>query len=103
MSDDPMHAGHRPPVRQRKPRELLWTVRRPALLARTIRCLPRLSRTPRLRRWKIRQTPGDAPQTWTSGPVTRSMQRLKAAGVLFVLVTHMGGGLSREHDPTPAY
>jgi imidazolonepropionase-like amidohydrolase len=49
------------------------------------------------------QTPGDAPQTWASGPVPRSMQRLKAAGVLFVLGTDMGGGLSREHDPTPAY
>jgi imidazolonepropionase-like amidohydrolase len=31
------------------------------------------------------------------------MQRLKAAGVQFVLGTDMGGGLSREHDPTPAY
>jgi imidazolonepropionase-like amidohydrolase len=49
------------------------------------------------------QMPGDAPQTWASGPVPRSMQRLKAAGVLFVLGTDMGGGFSREHDPTPAY
>jgi len=49
------------------------------------------------------QTPSDAPQTWASGPVPRSMQKLKAAGVLFVLGTDMGGGLSREHDPTPAY
>jgi imidazolonepropionase-like amidohydrolase len=49
------------------------------------------------------KTPGDAPQTWASGPVPRSMQRLKAAGVRFVLGTDMGGGLSAEHDPTPAY
>ena len=49
------------------------------------------------------KTPSDAPQTWASGPVPRSMQRLKAAGVRFVLGTDMGGGLSREHDPTPAY
>jgi hypothetical protein len=28
VSDNPMHAGHRPPVRQRKPGELLWTVRK---------------------------------------------------------------------------
>ena len=31
------------------------------------------------------------------------MQRLKAVGVRFVLGTDMGGGFSREHDPTPAY
>ena len=49
------------------------------------------------------QTPSDAPQAWAKGPVPRSMQRLKAAGVQFVLGTDMGGGLSREHDPTPAY
>ncbi len=49
------------------------------------------------------KTPSDAPQAWASGPVPRSIQRLKAAGVLFVLGTDMGGGLSREHDPTPAY
>ncbi len=49
------------------------------------------------------QTPGDAPQTWANGPVPRSMRRLKAAGIVFVLGTDMGGGLSREHDPTPAY
>lgn len=49
------------------------------------------------------QTRSDAPQIWASGPVPRSMQRLKAAGVRFVLGTDMGGGLSREHDPTPAY
>ena len=49
------------------------------------------------------KTPRDAPQTWASGPVPRSMQRLKAAGVRFVLGTDMGGGFSREHDPTPAY
>ena len=49
------------------------------------------------------KTPSDAPQTWASGPVPRSMQRLKAAGVRFVLGTDMGGGFSREHDPTPAY
>ena len=48
-------------------------------------------------------TPRDAPQTWTRGPVPRSMRRLKAAGVRFVLGTDMGGGFSREHDPTPAY
>ena len=47
--------------------------------------------------------PHDAPQTWASGPVPRSMQRLKTAGVRFLLGTDMGGGLSREHDPTPAY
>jgi imidazolonepropionase-like amidohydrolase len=49
------------------------------------------------------QTPSDAPQTWAGGPVPRSMQKLKAAGVRFVLGTDMGGGLSQEHDPTPAY
>jgi imidazolonepropionase-like amidohydrolase len=49
------------------------------------------------------RTPVDAPQTWARGPVPRSMKRLRAAGVLFVLGTDMGGGLSREHDPTPAY
>jgi imidazolonepropionase-like amidohydrolase len=49
------------------------------------------------------KTPPDAPQTWASGPVPRSMQKLKTAGVLFLLGTDMGGGLSREHDPTPAY
>jgi imidazolonepropionase-like amidohydrolase len=31
------------------------------------------------------------------------MKRLKTEGVRFVLGTDMGGGLSREHDPTPAY
>jgi imidazolonepropionase-like amidohydrolase len=31
------------------------------------------------------------------------MRRLKAAGVRFVLGTDMGGGLSLEHDATPAY
>jgi imidazolonepropionase-like amidohydrolase len=49
------------------------------------------------------KTPSDAPQTWAGGPVPRSMKRLKAAGVRFVLGTDMGGGFSREHDPTPAY
>jgi len=49
------------------------------------------------------KTPGGAPRTWASGPVPRSMKRLKAAGVRFVLGTDMGGGLSLEHDPTPAY
>jgi imidazolonepropionase-like amidohydrolase len=49
------------------------------------------------------QTPSDAPQTWASGPVPRSLQRLKAAGVRFLLGTDMGGPISREHDPTPAY
>ena len=49
------------------------------------------------------ETPGNAPQTWASGPVPRSMQRLKAVGVRFVLGTDMGAGFSREHDPTPAY
>jgi imidazolonepropionase-like amidohydrolase len=49
------------------------------------------------------QTPSDAPQTWARGPVPRSLQRLKAAGVRFLLGTDMGGGFSREHDPTPAY
>jgi imidazolonepropionase-like amidohydrolase len=48
-------------------------------------------------------TPNDAPQAWASGPVPRSMKRLKAAGVRFVLGTDMGGGFSLEHDPTPAY
>src|SRR5438094_10562648 len=46
-------------------------------------------------------TPRDAPQTWARGAVPRSMQRLKAAGVRFVLGTDMGGGLSLEHAPTP--
>jgi len=49
------------------------------------------------------KTPSDAPQRWASGPVPRSLQRLKAAGVRFLLGTDMGGGLSVEHDPTPAY
>ena len=49
------------------------------------------------------KTPSDAPQTWASGPVPRSVKRLKAAGVRFVLGTDMGGGFSLEHDPTPAY
>ena len=49
------------------------------------------------------KTASDAPQTWASGPVPRSVKRLKAAGVRFVLGTDMGGGFSREHDPTPAY
>jgi imidazolonepropionase-like amidohydrolase len=49
------------------------------------------------------QTPSDAPQRWAGGPVPRSLQRLKAAGVRFLLGADMGGGLSREHAPTPAY
>jgi len=49
------------------------------------------------------KTPPDAPQTWASGPVPRSMQRLKAAGVRFLVGTDMGGPFSLEHDPTPAY
>jgi imidazolonepropionase-like amidohydrolase len=49
------------------------------------------------------KTPSHASQTWASGRVPRSMQRLKAAGVRFVLGTDMGAGFSREHDPTPAY
>jgi imidazolonepropionase-like amidohydrolase len=49
------------------------------------------------------KTPRDAPRTWANGPVPRSMKRLKTEGVRFVLGTDMGGGLSREHDPTPAY
>jgi hypothetical protein len=49
------------------------------------------------------ETPPDAPQTWAAGPVPRSVQRLKAAGLRFALGTDMGGGFSREHDPTPAY
>jgi imidazolonepropionase-like amidohydrolase len=48
-------------------------------------------------------TPRDAPQTWANGRVPRSMQKLKAVGVRFVLGTDMGAGFSREHDPTPAY
>jgi imidazolonepropionase-like amidohydrolase len=48
-------------------------------------------------------TPRDAPQTWASGPVPRSMQKLKAAGIRFALGTDMGAGFSKEHDPTPAY
>lgn len=48
-------------------------------------------------------TPRDAPQQWANGPVPRSTQKLKAAGLRFALGTDMGGGLSREHDPTPAY
>jgi hypothetical protein len=27
MGDDPMHSGHHPPVRQRRPGEPLWTIR----------------------------------------------------------------------------
>jgi len=49
------------------------------------------------------RTPSDAPRTWASGPAPRSMQRLKAAGVRFLLGTDMGGPFSLEHDPTPAY
>jgi len=49
------------------------------------------------------KTPRDAPQTWATGPVPRSVKRLKEAGVRFALGTDMGGGLSREHDPTPPY
>jgi len=52
---------------------------------------------------KLHFAPGDAPQTWARGPVPRSMQRLKAAGVRFLLGTDMGGPYSLEHDPTPAY
>ena len=48
-------------------------------------------------------TPRDAARTWATGPVPRSMQRLRAAGLRFVLGTDMGGGFSKEHDPTPAY
>jgi len=48
-------------------------------------------------------TPSNAPQSWANGRVPRSMQRLKAIGVRFVLGTDMGAGFSREHDPTPAY
>ena len=49
------------------------------------------------------KTPSNASQIWASGRVPRSMQRLKAMGVRFVLGTDMGAGFSREHDPTPAY
>jgi imidazolonepropionase-like amidohydrolase len=49
------------------------------------------------------KTPPDAPQTWATGPVPRSVKRLKAAGLRFALGTDMGGGLSLEHDPTPPY
>jgi imidazolonepropionase-like amidohydrolase len=49
------------------------------------------------------KTPSDAPQRWAGGPVRRSMRRLKAASVRILLGTDMGGGLSPEHDPTPAY
>ena len=42
-------------------------------------------------------------KTPRSCPVPRSVLRLKEAGVRFVLGTDMGGGFSREHDPTPAY
>jgi imidazolonepropionase-like amidohydrolase len=48
-------------------------------------------------------TSSDAPQKWANGPVLRSMQKLKAAGLRFALGSDMGGGFSREHDPTPAY
>jgi imidazolonepropionase-like amidohydrolase len=49
------------------------------------------------------RTPRDAPQTWATGSVPRSVKRLKAAGLRFALGTDMGGGLSLEHDPTPSY
>jgi imidazolonepropionase-like amidohydrolase len=49
------------------------------------------------------KTPSAAPEKWASGHVPRSLQRLKAAGVKFLLGTDMGGPYSREHDPTPAY
>jgi imidazolonepropionase-like amidohydrolase len=35
--------------------------------------------------------------------VPRSTQRLKKAGIRFLLGTDMGGPFSLEHDPTPAY
>ena len=49
------------------------------------------------------KTPSHASQTWANGRVPRSLQRLRAVGVRFVLGTDMGAGFSREHDPTPAY
>jgi imidazolonepropionase-like amidohydrolase len=45
-----------------------------------------------IRRLENPRTPKDAAETWASGPVPRSVQRLKAAGVRFGLGTDMGGG-----------
>lgn len=38
---------------------------------------------------------------WATGPVPRSVQRLKAAGLRFALGTDMGGGLSRLNMTLP--
>ncbi len=45
-----------------------------------------------IRRLENPKTPPDAAQRWATGPVPRSVQRLKAAGVRFGLGTDMGGG-----------
>jgi imidazolonepropionase-like amidohydrolase len=45
-----------------------------------------------VRRLENVKTPPDAAERWASGPVPRSVARLKAAGVRFGLGTDMGGG-----------
>jgi imidazolonepropionase-like amidohydrolase len=45
-----------------------------------------------IRRLENPRTPKDAAEGWASGPVPRSLKRLKAAGVRFGLGTDMGGG-----------
>jgi len=45
-----------------------------------------------IRRLENSRTPKNAAETWAQGPVPRSVQRLKAAGVKFGLGTDMGGG-----------
>ena len=45
-----------------------------------------------IRRLESPRTPKDAAESWMSGPVPRSIKRLKTAGVRFGLGTDMGGG-----------
>jgi imidazolonepropionase-like amidohydrolase len=45
-----------------------------------------------IRRLENPRTPKDAAAAWASGPVPRSLKRLKTAGVRFGLGTDMGGG-----------
>ncbi len=45
-----------------------------------------------IKRLEVPNTPTDAAATWASGPVPRSVKRLRDAGVRFGLGTDMGGG-----------
>ena len=45
-----------------------------------------------IKRLEVPNTPSDAAATWASGPVPRSLKRLRDAGVRFGLGTDMGGG-----------